>query len=146
LVAVLSMVLLNFIATTKGAMLGIGFSEVLTDRMLSNSAWRLLMISGALPALMIFFILLFVPESEKWKAEQRRGATTHWAKTDLLGVLLGSFVALGIVWAWSPVGVSALPAIGITLAGLAIALFGYLHPVRKYLVRAEQAGTISDRH
>ncbi len=142
LVAVLSMVLLSFIATTKSALLGIGFSEVLTDRLLSNSAWRLLMISGALPALMIFFILLWVPESEKWKAEQRRGATSHWAKTDLLGVLIGSLAALGIVWAWSPIGVGTLAAVAITLAGLGLALFGYLHPVRQYLTRAEAAGSL----
>ncbi len=72
------------------------------------------MISGALPALLIFFILLFVPESEKWEAEHERGATSHWAKVDLFGVLIGSLAALVIIWAWSPVGVGALAAVAIT--------------------------------
>jgi MFS family permease len=140
------MVLLSFIAKTESAMLGIGFSQELTTRMLSNSAWRLLMISGALPALMIFLILLWVPESEKWKAEHKRGATSHWATMDLIGVLIGSLAALGIIWAWSPagakVGVNALTATVITIIGLAIALFGYLYPVRQYLARAAEAGSL----
>ena len=143
LVAVLSMALLSFISTTRGAMLDIGVSAELTEKLLSNSAWRLLMISGALPALMIFGILAFVPESEKWKAEHARGATSHWEKVDLFGVLIGSLAALVIIWAWSPIGVSAPGATAITFAGLAVALFGYLHPVRRYLFRAEAAGSLS---
>ncbi|MSR43655.1 MAG: MFS transporter [Pedosphaera sp.] len=142
LVAVLSMVLLSFIATAKGFFLGIGLSQELTARLLDNSAWRLLMISGAFPTLLIFFILMFVPESEKWKAEHARGATSHWATVDLFGVLIGSLGALAIIWAWSPVGVAPLPAIGITLAGLAVALAGYLYPVRQYLSRAEAGGSL----
>ncbi len=142
LVAVLSMVLLNFIEKTHGFLIGIGFSEATATHLLSHTAWRLLMISGALPALMIFGIMLFVPESEKWKAEHARGATSHWAKADLIGVLIGSLAALVIIWAWSPAGVSALPATAITVAGVAVALVGYLYPVRQYLARAEAAGSI----
>ncbi|MBI5773986.1 MAG: MFS transporter [Verrucomicrobia bacterium] len=146
LVAVLSMVLVSFITTTKGMLLGVGFSEAMTAKLLSNSAWRLLMISGALPALLIFFILMFVPESKKWEAEHARGATSHWAKVDLFGVLIGSLAALAIIWAWSPAGVGALAATVITLAGLAAALAGYIYPVRKYLVRAEAAGSLKAGH
>ncbi len=146
LVAVLSMVLLSFIATAKGLFLNLGLSQELTARLLDNSAWRLLMISGALPTLLIFFILMFVPESEKWKAEHARGATSHWAPGDLLGVLIGSLAALAIIWAWSPVGVAPLPATGITLAGLVVALAGYLYPVRQYLRRAEAIGSFKAGH
>lgn len=146
LVAVLSMVLLSFIVTAKGLMLGIGLSEATTLRLLDHSAWRLLMISGAAPALLIFLVLMFVPESEKWKAEHARGATTHWAKTDLYGVLIGSLAALIIIWAWSPIGLSPLPAIVVTLVGLTIALFGFLYPVRRYLQRAELAGSLRSGH
>ena len=142
LVAVLSMVLLSFIASTKGLFLGVGVSEELTTRLLSNSAWRLLMISGALPALLIFFILLFVPESEKWKAEQKRGATSHWANVDLFGVLLGTLAALVIIWAWSPSGVGAWAATAITIVGLGVALQSFLYPVRQYLLRAEAARSV----
>ncbi|HYR59062.1 MAG TPA: MFS transporter, partial [Chthoniobacteraceae bacterium] len=150
LVAVLSMVLLSFIATAKSVFLGIGVSEATAMRFLSNSAWRLLMISGALPALLIFLVLMFVPESEKWKAEHARGATSHWANVDLFGVLIGGIAALFIIWAWSPAGAAAgvttLLAIAITLIGLTIALFGYLHPVRRYLRRAEIAGSLRSGH
>ena len=146
LVAVLSMVLLKFIDGTHGLLLSIGLSEATATHLLSHTAWRLLMISGALPALMIFGILIFVPESEKWKAEHARGATSHWAKSDLLGVLIGSLAALVIIWAWSPAGavagVGPFGATGITVAGIVVALLGYLFPVRQYLARAEAAGSI----
>jgi SHS family sialic acid transporter-like MFS transporter len=143
LVAVLSMAMLSFITNVKGVLLGVGLSEGLTNQLLANSGWRFLMISGAFPALLIFLIRLFVPESEKWTAEKERGATSHWANVDLLGVLAGSFASLVIIWAWSPAGLSAGPAVGVTLVGLAIAVWGFLHPVRCYLRRSELAGMIS---
>lgn len=143
LVAVLSMVLVNFIAGAKGLMLGIGFSEGVAEKLLANSAWRFLMISGALPALLIFFILLFVPESKKWEAERDRGATSHWANIDLNGVLVGSVAALMIIWAWSPLGTSTAVAVLLTVIGLGAALLGYLYPVRQYLGRAVAGGSIS---
>src|SRR5262245_22016910 len=48
--------------------------------------WRLLMVCGALPALLTFFIRLFVPESSRWEHERQRGATSYWAGVDLLAV------------------------------------------------------------
>ncbi len=150
LAAILSMVLLSFIADVSGFMQAVGFSAALTDKLLSHSAWRLLMISGAFPALLIFLIRMFVPESSKWEHERDRGATSHWANVDLLGVLLGSVATLAIIWAWSPAakvaGVGALAATGITIVGMAIALAGFLYPVQQYLRRAEAAGSIPDRH
>src|SRR5262249_32193936 len=38
--------------------------------------WRLLMVCGALPAVLTFFVRLFVPESERWEKEKQRGATS----------------------------------------------------------------------
>jgi MFS family permease len=142
LVAVLSMVLLSFIASAESMLHAVGLSAEMTARLVSNSAWRLLMIAGALPALLIFFILALVPESAKWRAEHARGATSHWSNVDLFGVLIGSVAALGIVWAWSPAGVSARPALGVTAVGLVIALAGYLYPARQYVARAEAAGSL----
>lgn len=142
LVAVLSMVLLSFIAHVKGGLLAVGLPESTAEYLLKNSAWRFLMISGALPALLIFLVRLFVPESEKWQHERDRGATSHWAKVDLFGVLIGSVAALGIIWAWSPAGVGPLAATGITVVGLVIALFGFLYPMRMYIERAEAATAI----
>jgi MFS family permease len=156
LVALLSMALLGFISTAHSAFLHLGMSEAFTTTLLGHSAWRLLMISGALPALLIFGILFFVPESEKWKAEQARGATAHWEKGDLFGVLIGTISAMVIIFTWSPSGVNkwdwipeglkVLAAALITLVGLTIALFGFLHPVRRYMQRAEAAGMWTVAH
>ncbi len=62
------------------------------------------MISGALPALLIFFIRLFVPESKKWEHEKARGATSHWSNVDLIGVTVGCLASIAIIWSWSPAG------------------------------------------
>jgi SHS family sialic acid transporter-like MFS transporter len=152
MVGLLSMGLGGFIGGTESFLRGIGLSEGVTDYLLRNQAWRFLMISGAFPALLIFLIRLFVPESEKWEAEHKRGATSHWLKADLIGVLIGCVAALAIIWAWTPAGTGTLTkwfgqganwaATGITVVGLAVALLGYLYPVRQYLGRAETAGSI----
>ena len=143
LVALLSLGLGGVIDGARATLLGVGLPEATVTHLLANSAWRLLMISGALPALLIFLIRMGVPESEKWQAESDRGATSHWLKADLLGVLVGAIAALAIIWAWSPAGLAAGPAAVVTVGGLVVAAFGYLHPVRRYLARAEAAGTLA---
>ncbi len=143
LVAILSMFLLSFIGTVEGILLGVGFSQGITDHLLGNSAWRFLMISGAFPAVLIFFIRMFVPESQRWEEEHAKGATSHWERADLLGVLGGAGAALTIIWAWSPVGVPPVPATVITIVGLWLAAWGFLHPVREYLRRAVESGSLS---
>jgi MFS transporter, SHS family, sialic acid transporter len=149
LVAVLSLGLGGMIDGARGLLLGLGLPEATVASLLANSAWRLLMISGALPALLIFLIRMGVPESDKWQAEKDRGATSHWLKADLLGVVVGSLAALSIIWAWSPAGLAAGPAALVTALGLAVAAVGYLYPVLRFLGRAEAAGTLaagSGRH
>lgn len=149
LVAILSLGLGGMIDGARGVLLGLGLPEATVASLLANSAWRLLMISGALPALLIFLIRMGVPESDKWQAEKDRGATSHWLKADLLGVVVGSLAALSIIWAWSPAGLAAGPAALVTALGLAVAAFGYLYPVLRFLGRAEAAGTLaagSGRH
>jgi len=37
-------------------------------------SWRWIMLAGASPAVLVFFIVLFVPESERWKAAVKRKA------------------------------------------------------------------------
>ena len=100
------------------------------------------MVSGALPAVLIFFIRLFVPESKKWEQQHARGATSHWANRDLIGVLIGCAASLAIIWVWMPGGPSIRVAGVVTLIGLAIALAGYLWPVWRYLSRAGRAGSM----
>ena len=67
-----------------------------------NQGWRIMMILGTAPALLTFFIRLFVPESDAGSTSRARGATVHWASRDLLGVLVGA-AGPGVIiylWAW----------------------------------------------
>ncbi len=147
LVAGLSLGMNNFISTMHSCILALGGSEALSSWLLDNQAWRFLMLSGALPALIIFLIRIFVPESDKWEEEKAAGKTSHWNTPDLGGVFLGAIVALGIIWSWSPMGiaagVSSLGATFITVIGFGVVVWGFLLPVRRYLVRAGIAGSMS---
>lgn len=147
LVALLSLGLVSFIAQTKGFVISLGASEAMAESWFSHGGWRFLMVTGALPALLIFMIRIFVPESEKWEEEKASGATSHWSNGDLLGVLLGGTVALIIITVWSPIGIAwgitSLPATIITVVGLAVVFWGYLFPVRRYLKRSQAAGSFS---
>jgi SHS family sialic acid transporter-like MFS transporter len=126
-----------------------GLSPENTEYLLHNRAWRFIAVSSALPALINFFILVFVPESHKWEAEKKSGGTSHWATMDLLGVLIACVAALGITYAWSPARDEWTPwltnpvAVVITVVGLAVALWGYLHPIRQYMSRSFAAGSVS---
>lgn len=148
LVAGLSLGMNSFIGTMNSWILALGGSESLSAWLLDHQAWRFLMLSGALPALVIFLIRIFVPESDKWEEEKAAGKTSHWSTPDLNGVLIGAVVAMFIIWAWSPLGIDAgvgTPlAAFITVAGFGAVVWGYLLPVRRYLVRAGLAGSISD--
>jgi MFS family permease len=142
IVGVLSIGLNRFIGGVETLLLSAGVSADLVGRLLGNSGWRFLMITGALPALLVFFIRLFVPESSKWELEKSKGATSHWANTDLVGVLIGCLASIAIIWSWSPAGTGPAAASAITLIGVAAALWGFLFPVRSYLERAVSAGSL----
>jgi SHS family sialic acid transporter-like MFS transporter len=161
LVGLLSLVLVSFIKTTGEWMRAAGMSEEFVSYLLSGDGWRLMMIAGALPALLIFFIRLFVPESHKWEAERRHGGTSFWATADLLGVVIGALGAIAVITVWSPFFkeyFSSVPgAVGdeivisqglqfirivVTILGLITALLGYIYPVVRYLSRSESAGRL----
>ena len=111
-----------------------GLPENWAATLTANGNWRLLMLVGAIPALLTMFIRLFVPESEKWVKEKQAGAASHWSGYDLFGVLIGAAAALGTVALWA----NELPMelrIPLSLVGLAIVIFGYLMPARGYLGR-----------
>ena len=148
LVAALSLGMNTFIGTMQRWILALGGSEQLAGYLLDHQAWRFLMIIGALPALIIFLIRIFVPESDKWEAEKAAGKTSHWSTPDLNGVLIGAIAAMVIIWSWSPMGIDAgvktpLAAL-ITVACFAVVVWGYLLPVRRYLGRARAAGSITE--
>lgn len=160
-VGLISLVLISFIEWFGHQMLAIGMSEQLVAKMTSGDGWRLMMIVGALPAILMFFIMRLVPESHKWEEERNKGATSHWATRDLFGVLIGAIGALSVIVIWSPffrlmIGPPASSGaaagsygiavncmrIAITVAGVAAALVGFMYPVVRYMVRAEQAGAL----
>lgn len=148
LVAALSLGMNTFIGTMESWILAIGGSKGMADYLLEHQAWRFLMISGALPALIIFLIRIFVPESDKWEEEKAAGKTSHWSTVDLNGVLIGAIAAMAIIWSWSPIGIemgiTSIVAAIITAACFAVVIWGYLLPVRRYLGRARAAGAITE--
>ena len=85
----------------------------IAKRLLDNSGWRFLMMLGAAPALLTFFIRIFVPESSRWQHEREKGATSHWNSHDLWGVLIGGLGAIGIILLWTPEFPRWLQALGI---------------------------------
>jgi MFS family permease len=122
----------------------LGLSPGTVDWLTAFNGWRILMLLGATPALLTFFIRLFVPESEKWQQEQSKGRTSNWATQDLFGVLIGAAGALGLIGLWA-VDV----ALGLRLAGSAVCLVvltaGYVYPVWRYLHRSEAGRSDADR-
>jgi MFS family permease len=134
-------------AANLGYML-VGFVGLAVAQFISSDSWRIVMIVGAAPALLTFFIRLYVPESKRWEEERSKGATSSWATQDLLGVLLGTLgpVLIVIVWLWEgwpgmPTGVLATIRITATFLGIAVAARGFLYPVFRYL-RREEGGAV----
>ena len=147
--------LVGFIGLTFGAIqqalhngLGaVGLSQDTIAWLMANQGWRIVMIVCIVPAVLTFFIRLFVPESERWRAEKARGTTSGWATRDLLGVLLGLLGPAAIIYVWaaeaSPVFRHTMPVrIGATLLGLGIAVAGFTFPLLRYLQRHSEAGTV----
>lgn len=134
LIGSVSLVLTPLLERIHGGMLRAGVSGEWADRLTGNSGWRLLMLVGAAPAVLTFFIRMFVPESGRWEAERSRGTTGHWATRDLGGVLLGAAAACGIIYLWAAQFNLAVRLLGSALA-LVVALLGFLYPVVRYLQR-----------
>lgn len=164
LVGLLSLILVSFISSVGTLLLSMNIPQATVTKLIAGDGWRLLMIAGSLPALLVFFILRFVPESHKWEAQQVRGGTSHWATRDLLGILVGALGALAVIFVWSPVFSEMLPTshdintdpvaptvwantvrVIVTAAGLLIALGGYMFPVVRYLGRAVAANRLLPR-
>lgn len=143
LIAVLKLGLDSFIVQAKNVMLTIGLSGSMVDWFTAHQGWRMLMIFGVAPAALTFLIRIFVPESAKWHEEKQKGGTSHWATTDLLGVLVGALGPALIVYLWAAENPLWLRIPG-TAVGLVVAAVGYSYPVLRYLKRQSTAeGTAS---
>jgi len=147
LVGLAGLVLIDLLSSIHGGMVSLGFSTELADSLAGTkyNGWRIMMLLGTLPALLTFFIRMFVPESEKWQKEQESGTTSHWATQDLWGVLVGVSGPALIVYLWAWDGPSAFPntlplRIAGTLLGLAIATVGYTYPVLRFFQRQAATG------
>jgi MFS family permease len=135
LIALAGLGLTTVLQQTRDWLLAIGLSESWVQMLVANNGWRLLMLFGAAPALLTFFIRLFVPESERWEREQERGATSSWATRDLLGVAIGALGACLIIYLWGAESPWPLRLTG-TAFGLLVAAVGYTYPVVRYLQRS----------
>jgi len=150
LVGIIGIWLNSILASVTVWLPTLGLGDDTVAMLVAHKGWRLMMIMGTLPAVLTFFFRIFVPESHKWEEEKAKGGTSHWATTDLLGVLIGALGPALIVYVWSfkevptQLGVFDLKGIRIvgTLAGLAIAVIGYTFPVFRYLSRAMYAGNV----
>lgn len=160
LVGVLSLGLVSFLQGTEEFLLAVGAPPDFVERLLSNDGWRLLMIAGALPALLGMIVRFFVPESHKWEAERAQGATQHWATRDLWGVAVGATGAGGVILLWSPLftdfartyltasatgdlpgSFTAIRVAG-SLLGIAVALLGFITPVLGYFARSIRSNSL----
>ncbi|MDZ4848636.1 MAG: MFS transporter [Pirellulaceae bacterium] len=89
LVGVIGLMLAAVLVELERTLSAIGFTEATVQMLIAHKGWRLMMMLGTLPALLTFFIRIFVPESHKREQEKGKGNTNHWATVDLLDVLVG---------------------------------------------------------
>jgi MFS family permease len=144
IIAAVGLALSVIIGDLHEGLLSIGIGQESTDWLTGynpetekRSGWRILMLFGALPALLTFLIRLFVPESHRWEAEKKKGATTHWQTVDLLGVLFGSAAAIELIALWAVNDLPMWVRILGSLQAIAVVTLGYLYPIIRFVKRAE---------
>lgn len=137
LVGTVALGLNHFKGELPGWLASTGLPQDWATALTDNGNWRLLMLVGAIPALLTLVIRLFVPESEKWTKEKDTGAVSFWSGWDLLGVLIGATAAGGVIalWAIETGKLDLWIRLVGSLVGLVVVLFGYLMPARGYLAR-----------
>lgn len=144
LVGVISLGLEGILPALHDGLVFLGLSPSQASWLTANSGWRILLLLGATPALLTFFIRLFVPESKRWEGERELGKTSHWATSDLLAVLIGAVAGCSLVAIWTSL-LNYSVSVGASLVLLAVILFGYSYPMIRYLQRsAGPASTYRD--
>jgi MFS transporter, SHS family, sialic acid transporter len=139
LVGFTGLMLSSLIVRVESSLLAVGLSESWVEHLTANNGWRLLMILGIVPAILTFFIRMFVPESEKWQAEKDSGRASHWATVDLLGVLIGALGPALMVYAYAGQNHTVVFKVFATVVGVSVAALGYTYPVFRYLSRLRQS-------
>jgi MFS family permease len=134
-VALLSMSIVQVSGTMSTWMSRTPLPDDVITALSANSAWRMLMLMGVLPAILTLFIRLFVPESGDWRREQQRGRTSSWAAPDLLGVLVGALACAGIMLVWAA-DTGPVVRLSATAVGLTVVLAGYVYPVERFMGRS----------
>lgn len=142
LIAAISIVMNDFIASIKSGLEMLPISPSTIEWLTAHSAWRLLMLIGAFPALLTFFIRIFVPESERWLDEKSKGSTKHFEGKDLFGLALGCLGPMAMILAYA-FERPAWEQITAVLFALVSALIGFTHPVRLFLKRGGGESLIS---
>lgn len=100
-IALLGLALSKVLAQVGGALHAVHLPDPWARTLLANSGWRLLFLLGALPALLTFFVRVFVPESARWQ---------HAAATEPANRLSDIFRG----------GIGRLTLLGTTLSGIAL--------------------------
>lgn len=144
LVGVIGLMLVAVLVELERTLSAMGFAEATVQMLVAHKGWRLMMMLGTLPALLTFFIRIFVPESHKWEQEKGKGNTNHWATVDLLGVLVGGLGPALIVYVWAEPTNSATSRMIGTIVGFIVAVVGYTFPIFRYLQRVNAGKSESE--
>ena len=103
LIALMGLGLVKMIGSIDSFFTFVGMPAEWKNALLSHSAWRLLLFLGATPAILTFLILLFVPESPRWKQAAAHSPANRvsdifkggLAKSTIKGSILGAIILLG---------------------------------------------------
>jgi MFS family permease len=96
LIALLGYGLASFVGSVSG-FLHATLPTTWADALLANQGWRLLLLLGAAPAIFTLFMIVFVPESEKWKHASATAPKNRIA--DIFAPGIGKHVFLGTMLA-----------------------------------------------
>lgn len=96
-----------------------------------NNYWRLLMLIGAAPALLTFFIRIYVPESHTW--QKYNSTHARWTTRDLLAISIGTIAVGSALWLSTRTYLSTVCRIFGIVTGLGLGVATYLWPVYKFM-------------
>jgi MFS family permease len=99
------------LAGVIGAASNVGFVSIAVFAYyvkVTHESWRLVMIAGAVPALLALAIQLVVPESERWKTAVKKGASQPIREIFSPGMITGtllaiSFASVALIGTWGSV-------------------------------------------